>query len=85
MNWEVIADADARKQLKRIPRRDAERIRVALREFAVNPYAGDIRKMEGEGDVWRRRSGVYRILYEVRVKARIVYVLDIRRRTSSTY
>lgn len=85
MNWTVVVDADARKQLKRIPRADAERIRAALREFVVNPYAGDIRKMEGEVDVWRRRVGAYRILYEVRTKTMIVYTFDIQRRTSSTY
>lgn len=85
MNWTVVVDDVAEKQLKRIPRVDAERIRAALREFVVNPYAGDIRKMEGEEDVWRRRIGAYRILYEVRVKARIVSVFDVRRRTSSTY
>ena len=85
MSWEVIVDPDARKQLKRIPRRDRERIRAALREFAANPYAGDIRKIEGEEDAWRRRIGAYRMLYEVRVKAKVVYVFNIRRRTSSSY
>lgn len=85
MSWTVAVDAAARKQLRRIPPRDAERIRAALRECAVNPYAGDIRKMEGEDDVWRRRIGAHRILYEVRVKARVIYVLDIQRRTLNTY
>jgi len=85
MNWTVAVDPAARKQLKRIPKADAERIRAVAREFVVNPYAGDIRKMEGEEDVWRRRVGAYRILYEVRAKAGLIYVLDVRRRTSNTY
>jgi len=85
MSWEVVVDTGAQKQLKRISKTDTERIRAVLREFAVNPYAGDIRKMEGEDDVWRRRIGAYRILYEVRTKPRTIYVFDIHRRTSSTY
>ena len=85
MNWTVAVDPAARKQLKRIPKAHAERVHVVIREFVVNPHAGDILKMEGEEDVWRRRIGAYRILYEVRVKSRIVYVFDVRRRTSSSY
>ena len=85
MNWTVVVDDVAEKQLKRISRRDAERIREALREFAVNPYAGDIQKLGGEEDAWRRRGGSYRVLYEIRNREKIVYIADIRRRTSSTY
>lgn len=54
MNWTVIIDGYARKYLKRISKKDASRIREALRELVSNPYAGDIEKMSGEQDAWRR-------------------------------
>lgn len=60
MNWELIVDSCVKKQLKRIPKKDAERITAAIKEFTINPYARDIEKMEDEKDTWRRRIGAYR-------------------------
>jgi len=85
MSWAVIVDGYARKYLKRIPRKDADRLGEILRELAYNPYAGDIEKIEGEKDAWRRRVGAYRILYEVYDNKKLIYVSEIKRRTSSTY
>ncbi len=85
MNWTVIIDGYAEKYLKRIPKKDANRVRKVLRELTHNPYAGDIEKIEGNKDVWRRRIGSYRILYEINENRKLIYVFDIKRRASSTY
>lgn len=85
MNWALIVNSSVRKTLKRIPRPDAERIIKVLEELTANPYAGDIRKMEGEDDIWRRRIGAYRMKYEVRTSQRIIHVFEVNRRTSNTY
>ena len=83
--WQLLVDRDAGKQLARIPKRDAERILTAITDLVVNPYSGDIVKMQGEEDVWRRRVGAYRIFYEVLTDERVVYVYRVERRTSTTY
>ncbi len=85
MIWQLIIDDEAKKQLERIPTKQADRITLILKSLAVNPYGGDIQKMVGEKDVWRRRVGSYRIFYEVHTEKRIVYVFDIKRRTSKIY
>lgn len=85
MNWELQIGEGARKNLARFPKKDRERIIATLRGFALNPYFGDIEKIEGEENVWRRRIGNYRIMYELNVAHRIIFVRDIRRRTSNTY
>lgn len=85
MNWQIVVDSYARKYLEKIPKSDANRIAAVLREFAVNPYAGDIEKLEGEEDSWRRRVGSYRLFYEVYTSKKVVYVSEIRRRASNTY
>ena len=83
--WKLLVDREVGKQLRRIPKRDRERIVAALEELVVNPYSGDIEKMKGEPDVWRRRAGAYRIFFEVLSKKRTVYVYHVARRTSTTY
>ena len=85
MHWDLIVDGSVKKALKRIPRSDAKRLHITIQEFAVNPFTGDIEKMESEKDTWRRRVGAYRIIYEIYKDRHIVHVSDIRRRTSKTY
>lgn len=85
MPWELRIENFVKKQLKKFPRRDAGRIFSVIQSLVINPYAGDIEKMEGEKDTWRRRVGVYRIIYEINVKEKIITVADVRRRTSKTY
>lgn len=85
MNWEVVVRHKIKKQLKRFPKKDIARIEVALAQFRHNPFAGDIEKMEGEENVWRKRVGSYRISYELFPKKQMVYVFMVERRTTTTY
>ena len=85
MNWELRVDPIVLKQLKKVQPKDAKRILSAIEGMAFNPYAGDIEKMRGEDDVWRRRVGAYRIFYEVIPARKIVHVYRVVRRTSTTY
>lgn len=85
MNWTVIVDNYAKKYLKRIPKNDASRIKVVLRELVINPYSGDIEKMSGKENSWRRRVGSYRVFYEIIVAKKLIYVFNIERRASGTY
>lgn len=84
MNWQVVIRESTRKGLRRFPSKDRGRILDALSEFIVNPYSGDTLKMEG-GDEWRRRVGSYRIKYRIHEDERVVYIFEIKRRTSNTY
>jgi len=85
MSWEVRLVKRAAKEIKRIPKKDAKRLLFVLEELAENPYQGDIEKIKGEENVWRRRIGNYRILYEIKLKQRYIGVFQIRRRTTTTY
>ena len=64
MNWELRLRKRTKKNILRFPRRDQLYVMIALREISSNPYAGDIVKLEGEENSWRRRVGAYRIFYE---------------------
>lgn len=85
MNWELRVDKAVGKYLKRVPKREAERIFAVIQDLPENPYVGDIEKMESEENAWRRRIGNYRIFYEIITKRKLIHVTDVRRRTSSTY
>jgi len=85
MNWEIVVDNSVKKQLRRVPKKDTERILFVVEQIGVNPYSGDLEKMEGEKDAWRRRVGSYRIFYEIHRSRRLVYIYEIKRRTSKTY
>ena len=85
MNWQILVTKSAAKQTKHFPKKDFVRIGEAIDEMATNPFLGDVQKIGGEENTWRRRVGNYRIKYIVKVDKRLVYIFDIKRRTSSTY
>lgn len=83
--WDLQVDPGIPKVLKRMPRRDVEVILDVIRFLSSNPYFGDIQKMKGENNVWRRCVGSYRIFYKVKTAEKIVLVFRLERRTSATY
>ena len=85
MSWVLIVDSLAKKNLKKFPAKDYQHIMNVLIELEGNPYSGDIEKMGGEKESWRRRIGSYRIFYELRKEQGVIYVFNIERRTSKTY
>jgi mRNA-degrading endonuclease RelE of RelBE toxin-antitoxin system len=56
-------------------------IKAAVQVLALDPFAGDVIKLEGG----RRRAGSYRIFFAVNANARTVEISAIVRRTSTTY
>ena len=85
MNWEVKIAKRVSKGTRKIPKKDAERLLIVLQELEINPYQGDIQKIKGEDNVWRKRIGNYRILYEIKPEKRRIEIYQIRRRTTATY
>ena len=84
-SWDLQIDPGVFKILKKISRIDAENILIAIRLLPENPYFGDIQKMRGESNAWRRRIGAYRIFYRIKIEKRVILVFRLERRTSKTY
>ena len=53
--------------------------------MAANPFGGDVIKLEGIANRWRRRWGNYRIFLTVNFLQKQIVVNGISRRTSTTY
>ena len=85
VDWVLQIDPRVEKTLKKIPQNNAKRIITVIEQLPTNPYAGDIQKMKGEKNVWRRRIGEYRIFYEIIPTESILNVFHLERRTSTTY
>lgn len=84
-NWDLQIDSSVFKELKRIPKNYAKAILDVIRLLPADPYFGDIEKMKGEENTWRRRVGAYRIFYKIKVLEKIILVFRLERRTSHTY
>ena len=85
MNWHIAVSSHARKQLNRFPTPDTRRVEHAIDEMQQDPFAGDVEKINGQKNSWRRRVGAYRILYDIFNDQKMIRVVAIRRRASNTY
>lgn len=79
------ADRDLDRLMKRIQRRDFERLRVAIRGLADEPGPQGVRKIRGAERAYRIRVGSYRVVYEVYDNENLVLILQVVRRTEATY
>lgn len=83
--WTLKVRNGVYKTLAKFPKNDCARLTRVIEELPLDPYHGDIEKMEGEDKSWRRRIGAYRIFYEIIPQAKVIYVFRVERRTSGTY
>jgi len=70
----------AERQLKKLKRKDQERVVRAILALADDPRPRGSRKLAGYDDVFRIRIGRYRVLYSVAVKKLIIIILKIGHR-----
>jgi mRNA-degrading endonuclease RelE of RelBE toxin-antitoxin system len=83
--WLVALAGPAQRSLKRIPSNDRARIRLAIDQMEENPFRGDVGKLKGGREGFRRRVGDWRIFFDIHAEERRVVVTAIERRTSTTY
>jgi mRNA interferase RelE/StbE len=84
-NWILQVDNFVDKFLAKSPKRDSLVIFEVIENLPENPFLGDIQKIKGEENSWRRRVGNYRIFYEVLPKENLIYIYEVKRRSSNTY
>ncbi len=74
---------DVKKQLKRFPSKDQERIGSQIRQLADEPRpVGSIHLRDV---VFRIRVGDYRVIYAVYDRILVVIVVEVARRSEATY
>lgn len=83
--WVLQIDPAVLKALKKFPQKDMKRIVSVVNGLTTAPYSGDIQKMKGEKNVWRRRIGSYRLFFELLQEEKVIHVYHVERRTTATY
>lgn len=79
------ADRDLEKLKGRIRKQDFERLRTAVRSLADEPRPQGVRKIKGAERAYRIRVGNYRVVYEVYNDDNLVLILQVARRSDTTY
>lgn len=68
------------KALSRLPAKEQERLKQALRTIAAGPRSHGTKKLR-DTEVYRYRTGAYRIIYGITDDVLIVVVLDVVNRS----
>lgn len=79
------AERDLEKLKRRIQRRNFERLRTAIRNLADDPRPPGVRKIQGATRAYHIRVGDYRVVYEVYDEESLILILQVVRRTETTY
>lgn len=80
MNWDYKLAHQSVKNVKRFPAKDRKRIFDALEEMRRDPFCGDVKPMQGEETLWRRRVGSYRIYFRPQYKEYLLEIPEIVRK-----
>ena len=86
--FEIFLSNKAKKALKYLDKRMAERIKEALSDLKDNPLPikkHDISKVSGEEDTYRLRISRYRIVYDIDWKNNSIDIIKIEKKGEDTY
>lgn len=80
MIYNIELSRNAYKALKDIPYTDVKKIRDKIEKLKKEPLPHGCEKLEGNEDLYRIRSGDYRVIYQIFSKKLIILVVKIGHR-----
>ncbi len=80
MSYKIELKPSVIRSLAKIPKDDQKAIRLRIDSLANTPFPPNVKKLEGEEDLYRVRAGDYRIIYQVRKTILLIVVLAIEHR-----
>ena len=78
--YKIIIVGAVHKQLKRINREDKKRILDKIQSLANNPRPHGFKELKGSENLFRVRTGDYRIIYEIQDKMLLITILKVGNR-----
>ena len=79
------ADRDLERLKGRMRRQDFEHLRAAIKSLANEPRPRGVRMIKGAEKAHSIRLGSYRVVYEAYHNEQLVLILQVARRTETTY
>jgi mRNA interferase RelE/StbE len=80
MSYKIELKPSAVRSLSLIPKEDQRLIRSRIDALANNPFPPNVKKLEGEENLYRVRAGHYRIIYQIHKKILLILVVAIGHR-----
>ena len=80
MNYQILIERRARREIVRLPVDISRRVAEAIDALIAQPRPPGCKKLAGSRNEWRIRIGDYRILYEIDDRARQVRVYAVGHR-----
>ena len=79
--YEIVFTKAAKKQLKKIPKQDQQKISTRIQDLSTNPRPEGMKALQGKlAQFYRVRSGNYRVMYSIEDEKLIVLVVKIAHR-----
>ena len=84
--YQVIFSRQAEKAFLRLSEKEARRVKEVIEKLKQNPRIyGTIKLENAPVASYRHRLGDHRILFDVDDEAKVIEILDIRKRNERTY
>jgi mRNA interferase RelE/StbE len=84
--YQAIFSRRAEKAFLDLPTKEAQRVKQAVEKLEQNPRTyGTIKLENAPVASYRYRVGNYRLLFDIDDEAKVIEVLDIRKRDERTY
>lgn len=80
MRYTVDIDTKAAREIRALPRHEQSRIMAKAEALAGNPRPAGSVKLSGESGLWRIRSGVYRVIYQIQDARLLITVVKVGHR-----
>jgi mRNA interferase RelE/StbE len=78
--YSIEVSATAERQIMKLSERDQQRVINVIKKLGVEPRPRGCRKLQAYDDIYRVRTGVFRILYSVEDDRLLVLVLKVGHR-----
>ena len=79
-NYKILIKVSAAKELKRLPKKDVQRITSKIQSLSIDPRPHGCEKLSAQ-ERYRIRQGKYRIVYSIEDDKLIIYVIKIAHRS----
>ena len=80
MEYEIRWLPPVRRELKRVPARERQRIYSQVRDLAYEPRPAGSERLSGIPGLWRIRAGRYRVVYQIQGRVAVVVIVRVARR-----